>query len=203
MATKTQLEANRANARRSTGPKTPSGKARSSMNACKHGLTAKEIVIWDEDPAEFEALCAGLTADFAPQTTFERELVDRLAGLLWRLRRVPVLEACIIKPPAHKPLDERTLEKLTVEELDQLTKISRKLIEMSNTPAPAKGDTDTEMLAKISRHETSLANMVTKTLSLLHAIQASQTSSEKTVGGLSTLLRLKRSEGTPQATAVS
>jgi hypothetical protein len=56
MATELQLEANRPNYVRSTGPKTPSGKVRSSMNVCKHGLTAQTIIIGDEDPAQFDAL---------------------------------------------------------------------------------------------------------------------------------------------------
>ena len=50
MASERQLEANRANSVRSTGPKSLLGKARASMNACKHGLTAQTVVIGDEDP---------------------------------------------------------------------------------------------------------------------------------------------------------
>ena len=92
-----RLEANRLNAKRSTGPKTPSGKARSSMNARKHGLTGKSIVIGDEDPKEFDAFRAALEHDLQPSTALESALVDRLAGLLWRLRRVPAIEAAIVK----------------------------------------------------------------------------------------------------------
>ena len=97
MASKMQLEANRANAKHSTGPKTERGKVRSRLNALKHGLTAKDIVIGEEDPNEFEALRADLEADFQPRTRLEYELIERLAGLLWRLRRIPVLEAALIK----------------------------------------------------------------------------------------------------------
>jgi len=97
MTSQKQLEANRANAKRSTGPRTSDGKARSRMNAVKHGLTAKYIVIGDEDPDEFEALRADLEADFQPSTRLEHELIDRLAGLLWRLRRVPGVEAALVK----------------------------------------------------------------------------------------------------------
>jgi hypothetical protein len=56
MSTEQQQEANRANSLQSTGPKSALGKARSSMNACKHGLTAQTVVIGDEDPAQFDAL---------------------------------------------------------------------------------------------------------------------------------------------------
>ena len=96
MATRRQLEANRANAKRSTGPRSADGKAQSSKNSLAHGLTAQDIVIADEDPEEFERLRAGLQADFEPTSTIELELVERLAGLLWRLRRIPVLEGALL-----------------------------------------------------------------------------------------------------------
>jgi len=93
MATRRQLEANRANAKRSTGPRSEEGKARSNKNSLAHGLTAQDIVIADEDPEEFERPRAGLQADFEPTST---KLVERLAGLLWRLRRIPVLEGALL-----------------------------------------------------------------------------------------------------------
>ena len=96
MATRRQLEANRANAKRSTGPRSADGKAKSRKNSLAHGLTAQDIVIADEDPEEFERLRAGLQADFKPTSTIELELVERLAGLLWRLRRIPVLEGALL-----------------------------------------------------------------------------------------------------------
>jgi len=99
MTSPKQLEANRTNAKHSPGPKSTDGKARSSRNALKHGLVSSEIVIWDEDSDEFEILRAGLEADFQPNSTIERELVDRLAGLLWRLRRLPALGALIEPDP--------------------------------------------------------------------------------------------------------
>ena len=77
MASKRQLEANRSNARRSTGPQTPSGKSRSRMNALKHGLSAKSIVIGDERPEEFEALrdaVSRITAQAQPSQTSGRAL---------------------------------------------------------------------------------------------------------------------------------
>jgi hypothetical protein len=89
MTSAKQLKANRANAARSTGPKSRLGKSRSRMNSFKHGLTAQQIVIGDEDPTEFEALRHDLEEEFAPRVGLESELVDRLASLLWRIRRIP------------------------------------------------------------------------------------------------------------------
>jgi hypothetical protein len=91
-----RLEANRANAKRSTGPKTEAGKSRSKLNALKHGLSAEKIVIGEEDPSEFEALRASLQRDWQPDT-LASELVEQLAGIFWRLRRVPAIEAAVVE----------------------------------------------------------------------------------------------------------
>jgi hypothetical protein len=85
MTSKSRLEANRANAKRSTGPRTEFGKACSKTNALKHGLSAKAIVLEGEDPRQFETLRAGLERDFEPESVLERELVEGLAGSFWRL----------------------------------------------------------------------------------------------------------------------
>src|SRR6516164_5617909 len=102
MSTVNQLSANRANARQSTGPKTLSGKARSSMNACKHGLTARTVVIGEEDPAQFDALRQAFEEEFEPRSIMERELVERLAGIVWRLRRMPKFEAALIEAHCYQ-----------------------------------------------------------------------------------------------------
>ena len=96
MASRKQLEANRRNAKRSTGPRSQTGKARSRLNSRKHGLTAKMLVIGGENADQFEELRGELLQQHDPQTALECELVERLAGLLWRLRRVPFFEAAII-----------------------------------------------------------------------------------------------------------
>ena len=96
MATRRQLEANRLNALKSTGPRTPEGKARSRRNAITHGLTARDVVLAHEDPARFEALCEELRLRFKPRDAFEEELAGRIAALLWRLRRFPVFEAALL-----------------------------------------------------------------------------------------------------------
>jgi hypothetical protein len=97
MASEKQLVANRANAKRSTGPRTEAGKALSRMNAYRHGLTAETIVIGDEDPEAFDRLRADLEKEYNPRPGIESELVERLAVLMWRLRRIPTFEAALIE----------------------------------------------------------------------------------------------------------
>jgi len=70
------------------------------MNALSHGLTAKSVVIKGEDPEAFEALREDFISEFLPETTLEHQLVDRLAGIFWRLRRIPEIEASLIE--AHR-----------------------------------------------------------------------------------------------------
>ena len=88
-----RIAANRANAQRSTGPKTDLGKAASSRNAIRHGLTGKQVVINGEDPAAYEALRQDLIASYQPANAAESTLVDEIAQCFWRLQRARALEA--------------------------------------------------------------------------------------------------------------
>ena len=88
MASDRQLAANRANARKSTGPRTGRGKSVSSMNALKSGIYAKSRLLPYEDPAEYEALRDGYYRDFAPANTDESELLDDLIANRWKVRRL-------------------------------------------------------------------------------------------------------------------
>ena len=97
MTSNKQLHANRANAIKSTGPRSQAGKVRSRLNSRKHGLTAKMLIIVGENADDFDQLRAELMDDHDPQSALEFELVERLAGILWRLRRVPSFEAAILE----------------------------------------------------------------------------------------------------------
>ena len=87
-----QIEANRRNARHSTGPITQEGKQRSRCNAVRHGLTAETVIGALEDADDYRAFEAAIIADYDAQSAVERELVLRLASLLWRLRRSTTME---------------------------------------------------------------------------------------------------------------
>src|SRR5437870_4154092 len=87
-----QIEANRRNARKSTGPITENGKLRSRCNAVRHGLTAETVIGALEDAEDYKAFEADIIADYDAQSAVERELVLRLASLLWRLRRATTME---------------------------------------------------------------------------------------------------------------
>ena len=92
-----QIEANRRNASKSTGPATEAGKQRSRRNAVRHGLTAETVIAPFEDAEDYSLFEAAVTADFNPETAVERELILRLASLLWRLRRASSIETGMLK----------------------------------------------------------------------------------------------------------
>ena len=92
MATERQINANRENARHSTGPKTPEGKARSSANAIRHGLLARQIVLPIEDRAQYLELLAALEAEHQPDGPLETYLVHQMASAQWRLQRLTRIE---------------------------------------------------------------------------------------------------------------
>ncbi len=96
MATDAQIQANRENAKKSTGPRTPEGKARVSKNALKHGLLAQDSVIPGEDPAEFDRHLTTYQDTYLPRNCVEKEIVRQIADAAWRMRRLSRIEAAHI-----------------------------------------------------------------------------------------------------------
>ena len=84
MATEKQIEANRLNALKSTGPKTEAGKARTRLNAKRDGHTGQVITLSDEDRPVFESLKTELIGDLAPETVMEFKLASSIAWDTWR-----------------------------------------------------------------------------------------------------------------------
>jgi hypothetical protein len=97
MPTIAQIEANRLNALKSTGPRTPAGKARSARNALQHGLCSAEAVIPGEDPAEYDALAQAFLDELQPCGILELSQVRQMIAAEWRMRRIQRLETALIK----------------------------------------------------------------------------------------------------------
>ena len=92
MTTEAQVTANRLNAQKSTGPRTPEGKAISARNAIKHGLLGEQIVVEGEDRARFARHHDAMLRALVPVEEVEVTLAERLIGLSWRLQRVQRLQ---------------------------------------------------------------------------------------------------------------
>ena len=92
MSSTAQVEANRQNCLKSTGPVTPDGKARACLNAVTHGLLSGKVLIAGEDAAAFAEHCRSMKESLAPVGAMEELLADQVAAQAWRLRRAMALE---------------------------------------------------------------------------------------------------------------
>ncbi len=97
MATPAQITANRANAQKSTGPRSVEGKSASRFNAPKHGIDAASTVIPGEDPADYDALADDYHRDFHPQSPSESFHVDTMLRADWQKRRLERVEADLFR----------------------------------------------------------------------------------------------------------
>jgi hypothetical protein len=95
MTSENQVRANQRNALKSTGPKTPKGKAAIRHNALKHGLLSQEILLPGEDGSALKELDEGLRDELQPVGELENMLVDKIIAAAWRLHRLGRVEAGI------------------------------------------------------------------------------------------------------------
>ena len=104
MTTTRQAEANRLNALKSTGPRTPAGRAAIAHNATKHGLLSRESLVKGESEADLVDFGKRLRAQLAPVGELELLLVDRIVSTAWRLRRLVCVETVFFNKE-HTALD--------------------------------------------------------------------------------------------------
>ena len=105
MISEKQLQANRANAQKSTGPRTETGKSIASKNSITHGLRSVQPVIEGEDPAEYNDFRNDMITQFSPTGPMEALLVDRIVHAAWRLRRIGTIEVEVYDFLRHLPDD--------------------------------------------------------------------------------------------------
>jgi hypothetical protein len=154
MSSQRQIEANRRNAQRSTGPRSAHGKARVASNALTHGLTGNQIVLPNERAEDFDAFQLGLLSDMSPGGELERALAEKIVAGLWRLRRIPVLETALYRRGVKFEEEEISGE------TDPSIIAARSLERYSLT------------FANLSRHETALSASLLRTLHELQRLQA-------------------------------
>jgi hypothetical protein len=120
-----QIEANRHNALKSTGPRTDAGKERSRRNAVRHGLTAETVIGLLEDAEDYRQFEATVIGDYDAQSAVERELVLRLASLLWRLRRATTMETGLFEIQAEHLREYRQHRRLLMDSRDTVQALFR------------------------------------------------------------------------------
>lgn len=150
MATLKQIEANRRNAQQSTGPRTPEGKAAVSLNALRHGLRARTVVLPAESRQDFHRLCDDLAAEWQPLTRTEHFYLEQMAVAQWKLMRMEVGEADLFHGDAAAQTQVPLLDRLwqaqcrlersfarAHRELERLQNSRRHPIHPPEEPAPA------------------------------------------------------------------
>lgn len=118
MTTEKQITANRRNAARSTGPKTPAGKSAVARNAVSHGLLSRHTLLTGESKAELTNLGKALRARLAPVGEVEAMLADQIIASVWRLRRALKAETALMEnagraDAAFRDFDGDAIEKIT------------------------------------------------------------------------------------------
>ncbi|MGA2501359.1 MAG: hypothetical protein ABSH20_26770, partial [Tepidisphaeraceae bacterium] len=88
--------ANRLNAQKSTGPRTAAGKAKSALNALKHGLTSQSPLLPTENPADYNLFAEGYLEELNPQAVEQFNLAQQLILTSWKLNRIPQIEAKVL-----------------------------------------------------------------------------------------------------------
>jgi hypothetical protein len=157
MATEKQIEANKRNAQKSTGPTTEVGRAKSSRNALKHGLTAEQVTIKGEDPKQFEAFRDDILESLCPQGAIEEQLAERIVFCWWRLRRVSRMEADIVAEE-HQAADEFNANGILTGNMRGAGFVAAKLI--------------AEPFQNLSRYETTIERSLHRALHELERWQA-------------------------------
>ena len=205
MSSERQILANRENAKKSSGPRTNGGKAIARMNALKHGLTAQTLLIPGESAEEFEAFFAALYQEHCPETASERQLVDLIATLQWRLWRAASLERSLLNPDvpsvrggvitvnfvAGRPDPDLPPEAQSTDKEDEpclgYTEEGHKIVGRKEIHVPPSYQTPKPLASRISdlacvdRHQTSLLNALVKAFHLLFVLQSRRHGISETV----------------------
>src|SRR3981081_1197392 len=176
MGSPAQNRANRANSARSTGPRTAKGLAASSSNALRHGLTAQQHLVGDEDEDQFEALIADLTSSHQPANAAESILVTQIAEHSWRLRRARRIETGFWE------------KKIATN--NRVTAIPGNEHHIPDSPeqqlANIFGWNEENMFDRLMRYEASIERSYYRAIKQLEHLQLTRKKAERPIGCLST-----------------
>ena len=123
-ASPASIAANRANSQLSTGPRTAEGKLRSSVNALRHGLTSKMVLLPEDDLAAYNTFKQSFFNDLKPKGVLEEQLAYTLVNTQWRLNRCRAFEESVLATETAQPSDPDANARLTREQVDSLAKLS-------------------------------------------------------------------------------
>jgi hypothetical protein len=157
MASQKQIDANRRNAQRSTGPNTPEGKAATKFNSLKHGMTAATAVLPHEDADSYNELRESFLSTYKPANAVEASLVETIANSYWRLLRARRVETAALD------MGIRGLKKRHNASLAPIKDDDQSLVVVLN-------DNEDPML-NVERHQTKIERCYFKAIETLRKVQ--------------------------------
>jgi hypothetical protein len=158
----TRAEINRTNAQHSTGPKTETGKKRSSLNALRHGLTGQIVVMPAEDLAAYQSHVKSFTDEYHPQGATEAHLVQALADTSWRLNRIAAQETNLLSLGLDHPTNIEAPRQIQ----DAMSMV-------------AALESQSKALANLSMHSQRLSRQFERTVTQLRDLQQTRRAQEK------------------------
>jgi hypothetical protein len=194
MATEAQIDANRQNAEKSTGPKTAEGKRAVSQNAVKHGLFAHEATIHGEDRGDFDLFREAFLADLRPAGVMESMLAERIVSLSWRLRRAERMESqaiddLIIRAADSSEITRSLLEPETRQALADAGTLNR---DLSLGQAVTKDFASYRILDRLMLYERRMENSMVKMIRELKKLQAERETEQAAASCRGRLARASR-----------
>jgi hypothetical protein len=174
---------NRANASRSTGPKTEAGKHRSSLNAMRHGLTGHTVVLPAEDLNAYNAFTEKCFAELKPVGFLEKQFAQIVADTTWRLHRIPALESNLIALGFDEHSNSISTEHPEAHAALVIIEAMREQTRALNT---------------ISMHGERLSRQLERTLQRLQTLQSQRRATEATqLSEAASLLQMDKKQGLP------
>ncbi len=168
MSTEAQIIANRRNAQKSTGPRSPEGKSIVSQNALKHGLSAARDIISSESQAEFDLYRDQFLTELAPNSPMESMLAERIVNLSWRLIRVCIIQNqtidALIAPDTSNPLTRLTKSLLSRVRDQSQAPPPESASDLTLGRLAVKDFSNTRILERLLMYERRIENSLYKTI---------------------------------------
>ena len=168
MSTQAQIIANRRNAQKSTGPRSPEGRSIVSQNALKHGLTAAHDIISQESQADFDLYRDQFLTELAPDSPMESMLAERIVNLSWRLIRLCTIQNqtidALIAPDTSSPLSRLAKSMLSRYRDQSQLAPSESASDLTLGRLAIKDFSNTRVLERLLMYERRIENSLYKTL---------------------------------------
>jgi hypothetical protein len=155
-----KAEAARVNGAKSRGPATPEGRAKSSRNSLRHGLSAKSVLLPAESHEQFQLLLDAHIQQFQPANPVEMDLVEAMAVARWRLRRIWAIETSLLGPELERRAEDMDEEFTEMSADDRLAWVFQKLAD------------NNQSLSLLARYEGNLNRAFDRAFKQLNLLQA-------------------------------